>query len=1467
MISATAIGIALGWAAENALDAGADWVKGRLRNRNAEAELVSITGEAVEAAIQRLPALAEDLRSTAFLNTVVGPAALDRVQNPAADTDPAELASRYIERFVARWGGSDVDGALMRLLDADRAALTSAMAAFVETFRAKTLASANWRDVGRDRTLEAIHTQVTLLVERETTVEAASVVTVQTARDDARAGSSQLLAWRRDTAGAVIERPELDRLLQRIRTAPRGRTLVIGEGGSGKSALLSQLTEILQGEGMTVIGLKADLIPPETETVEALSAHLKLHGGLDKDLEVLAQAGPVVLIIDQLDAVSELMDQSSNRMNLLLGLALSFSDDEQVQASAPVHVVLSSRPFEAAHDARFQALEAEEVLLALPSTKDVEDLLREVGLNPSDTPPGLKETIRRPFALRLYVELSQAGGAAGLATPSELFRSWLMAKMPDSAVRAEADAFLEGLAREMTETETLWRPADVFDLQNGAAVIACEAAGLIVRQDGQIGFSHQSWLDDFQARGFRNAQSVADFAWARQDGLFARATVLRALERLRRHQPDAYDGALDLLLSDGRTRRHIKYLVIDLVGGQAAPRPREIGWVCTLVTQDAPLARRALGRIAERWGGWREGLSGLLPQLMADETLQWVSTSLLHAESRLPESETLSLITREWPDAEHDTLVFDVMVRSPLWSSRIRTRFEALAARSEPNDAFISLWVENLINADRAADAAEVVSAWLKHISSASVRRPTLYRLDKLAHATPIAFAQSITPWVLEMTAPGEDDRGRFGGYPSSDTWPARWEIEGDEDNLVNAYRAALAEAARLDQEAARPLLDQLIAIGSEEAQSLVAEAYAAAPKAFAQEAMAFLRDDARRFDLGETQYDDGTGCSRTLYGYTSQNLVKAIAPALGADDRDELLALIRRWDRYPDAMFPDDDVKLRRERRGWAEEARRELLFVLPREMLDVRTIRVLEEWMATQPPRHFGRIKAHTVGSPMSTEQMARASNEDVVRLLDECPDGSDWGNRRSPRPISQSGGAIQAGRAFGALAKTDPERIIGLLRGELSPDAHQGAAGNALYELSQLDSVEAQVICDLVAELDQAGFTSDTFRHQAAWALERAAHRSPKGLGEREVSLLNSWLTDDPERIRRETLQRAAAAERNRGRQSPREPRAAASVLFGRRGGGLALPLGNYTYLAALAAGLLRRPTPDHDGWLEVLETHLGHAEHTEVWRAVLAYWGQNLFWADRERAQALLRALWTERPDAFDIDVIGMLYSVRPIMPADLETALVEHWLAGLDEQAQAAGEYLGALHALAAEDDPLQALAQSVADGEPGPARTGLLFGSAAVWRGDGGRGRRRAHAVLKRFAPEADGDEAVAIGSALSAGRRLPGDAITRELLQLSLDKPKILEAAIGPRFGTALQVLLLQPGFEDLVLEIVETTATPGEPHKQRFSVDKDFVAIAIAVQRNDGPRRARAMDLYERMLDAAVYGAAEAAADALRA
>lgn len=83
-----------------------------------------------------------------------------------------------------------------------------------------------------------------------------------------------------------------------------------------------------------------------------------------------------------------------------------------------------------------------------------------------------------------------------------------------------------------------------------------------------------------------------------------------------------------------------------------------------------------------------------------------------------------------------------------------------------------------------------------------------------------------------------------------------------------------------------------------------------------------------------------------------------------------------------------------------------------------------------------------------------------------------------------------------------------------------------------------------------------------------------------------------------------------------------------------------------------------------------------------------------------------------------------------------------------------------------------------------------------------------------------------------------------------------------------ALQEFLLNPGCEGVVLDITERCTQlifAKEDSYVRMPYGESFVSIAITLQRSIDPMRSRAMDLYERLLDGAAYGAEEAATASL--
>jgi pimeloyl-ACP methyl ester carboxylesterase len=110
--------------------------------------------------------------------------------------------------------------------------------------------------------------------------------------------SSPLLTWPSALPGGVwLERPELHIILQTLSNKESSATLLLGEPGSGKSALLNRIAKVKHTDGWPVLAIKADRLPPDIVNAEALAEHLRVPTSVTETVRGLANSGPIVIII------------------------------------------------------------------------------------------------------------------------------------------------------------------------------------------------------------------------------------------------------------------------------------------------------------------------------------------------------------------------------------------------------------------------------------------------------------------------------------------------------------------------------------------------------------------------------------------------------------------------------------------------------------------------------------------------------------------------------------------------------------------------------------------------------------------------------------------------------------------------------------------------------------------------------------------------------------------------------------------------------------------------------------------------------------------------------------------------------------------------------------------------------------------------------------------------------------------
>jgi hypothetical protein len=245
--------------------------------------------------------------------------------------------------------------------------------------------------------------------------------------------SAELMAW--PTAlpgGEMIDRPELAQLIERLDGAVASTTALLAGPGAGKSALLATLARRFADRGWPILAIKGDLLDADISSEEDLQARL----GLDEPPSVLllrlAKFQPVLLILDQLDALAGYLDLRTSRLSILLSLVRRLGRIDNV------HSVLSSRIFEYQHDVRLKAVLAEALSLELPSWSQVLKVLEVRGVHAAGWPEDAREVMRTPQALATYLQLQGSHFSEAFTSyQAMLDRLWRGAGGQDHAAQGE----------------------------------------------------------------------------------------------------------------------------------------------------------------------------------------------------------------------------------------------------------------------------------------------------------------------------------------------------------------------------------------------------------------------------------------------------------------------------------------------------------------------------------------------------------------------------------------------------------------------------------------------------------------------------------------------------------------------------------------------------------------------------------------------------------------------------------------------------------------------------------------------------------------------------------------------------------------------------------------------------------------------------------------------------------------------
>ncbi len=195
-----------------------------------------------------------------------------------------------------------------------------------------------------------------------------------------------------------IPRPELNALEHCLSQYESAVNCILGVPGSGKTALLALFARHAIDFGIATLAIKADLVPTDVPFGPWLQQELGLGITAMNAIKAASTQSRVLVVVDQLDALASTVDLASDRLNAVIDFI------GQCAMLHKVTVVCSCRDFDFRYDARFSALDASEIALALPAWEDVVSQLAKNGIKHADTwPDAFREVLRNPQHLSIYL--------------------------------------------------------------------------------------------------------------------------------------------------------------------------------------------------------------------------------------------------------------------------------------------------------------------------------------------------------------------------------------------------------------------------------------------------------------------------------------------------------------------------------------------------------------------------------------------------------------------------------------------------------------------------------------------------------------------------------------------------------------------------------------------------------------------------------------------------------------------------------------------------------------------------------------------------------------------------------------------------------------------------------------------------------------------------------------------------------
>jgi hypothetical protein len=918
--------------------------------------------------------------------------------------------------------------------------------------------------------------------------------------------------------GVRLERDVVGEIVRWAREAPEEEgkdsvAVLLDRAGMGKTVVMGDVLRRLEAGGVAVLAIKADAQLTGVADRDGLRNSLDLPDRVERVVRRLAAQEKVVVIVDQIDALSLSMARDQRALGVVLETIA------RLREIPGVRVLFSCRAFDLRNDPRLDRVEVSRRFGLLPLSDDeVGSVLAEQGFDYEALSPATRELLRTPLHLDLFSRIVEAHGSSeddrrdelGISTLQDLYallwRDVVLANILGAPRASEREEVLHLLTDHMDRRQRTSAPRSIFTKQATEhleqAARWLSSAGILVPNATRWSFLHQTFFDYCYARRFvEECESLSETLLKGDQGLRARPQLVQVLSYLRGSDDDAYLSEVHKLLRAEGLRVHLKLLLLRWFGSLGTPTDGE--WLLAKRMLADPAIRGRFLAAAQGNPGWFARINGGRIQGLLSEEDEVIDSEVVPYLASMIEVEQAAVVKLVRPLAE----------REERW--RRRARF--LLARITDWNTLEAVWLfEAMLHQTPISDLGQVYE--LGDVAKAFPREGcrliqlllgraleegakeaeenTWYGrspfgelslsdslLDEAimaaSEAEPEFFVEQVLPCIeaaVRLTGESDDDSLFFAADQLSYGWH-RGGMDGAQDSLVSALVAALSVLARTKPDEFRRVAKRLAAMPYRTPQQLLAYVYSGLPESYAADALRFLMGDPRRLMLGDSgQYD-------------TRQLIKAIHPFLSAGEKVKLETLILSYNPIWKHLGVDA-LK-------WRGLEQLYLLQEIPAEHLTERGasyLRELERKFSGEkaPEAPSTRLTgAFDMVSPISPEAARKMSDRAWLRAMGKC-------KGKTRHRDHHKRGADRLASALSARIKEDPARFHALAM--LAPPCIDTSYVRAFIDgLAESDGPDKWLF-DVVNRF--AGRQDRETERAIAWALKK---RADGGLSDGVLDLL--------------------------------------------------------------------------------------------------------------------------------------------------------------------------------------------------------------------------------------------------------------------------------------------------------------------------------------------------------------------------